>query len=213
MVGKGAFGKVYQALNLNSGELMAVKCVELGNVSDADMEEIRNEVQLLRSLKHRHVVQYIATHQMEGSLNILMEFCPGGSVATLLRSFGPLPESVLAQYSRQMMEGIGYIHQHQVFPSFHSLPFIPLQTHTPHTDHPHPHPPTPPTRPPTPARPPAHPPSHLPIHPSTRPPAYPPMKVAAERSTGRKPGLRQNAKPSSLSRNPETLISKLTPNP
>eukprot|EP00802_Teleaulax_amphioxeia_P010472 Tamp_10500.p1 GENE.Tamp_10500~~Tamp_10500.p1 ORF type:complete len:561 (-),score=122.97 Tamp_10500:325-2007(-) len=114
MVGKGAFGKVYQALNLNSGELMAVKCVELGNVSDADMEEIRNEVQLLRSLKHRHVVQYIATHQMEGSLNILMEFCPGGSVATLLRSFGPLPESVLAQYSRQMMEGIGYIHQHQV---------------------------------------------------------------------------------------------------
>ena len=79
MVGKGAFGKVFQALNLNSGELMAVKCVELCNVSDDDMEEIRNEVQLLRSLKHRHVVQYIATHQMEGSLNILMEFCPGQS--------------------------------------------------------------------------------------------------------------------------------------
>jgi hypothetical protein len=31
---------VLQALNLNSGELMAVKCVELGNVSDADMEEV-----------------------------------------------------------------------------------------------------------------------------------------------------------------------------
>ena len=33
-----------QALNLNSGELMAVKVVELSNVSDDDMEEIRNEV-------------------------------------------------------------------------------------------------------------------------------------------------------------------------
>jgi len=117
MVGKGAFGKVFQALNLNSGELMAVKSIELGNVSDDDMEEIRNEVQLLRSLKHKHVVQYIATHQMDNSLNILMEFCPGGSVASMLRSFGAFPERVLSQYSRQMMEGIAYIHQHQVSPT------------------------------------------------------------------------------------------------
>jgi serine/threonine protein kinase len=45
-------------------------------------QELR--VSLLRSLKHRHVVQYIGTHQRDDSLNILMEFCPGGSVASLL---------------------------------------------------------------------------------------------------------------------------------
>ena len=35
---------------MNSGELMAVKVVELSNVSDDDMEEIRNEVKLLSLL-------------------------------------------------------------------------------------------------------------------------------------------------------------------
>ena len=114
MVGKGAFGKVFQALNLNSGELMAVKCVEFANMTEEDVAEIRNEVQLLRHLKHRHVVQYIATHEMDSSLNILMEYCPGGSVASLSRSFGPFPEAVVAQYSRQLMEGIAYVHQNNV---------------------------------------------------------------------------------------------------
>jgi hypothetical protein len=53
-----------------------------------------------------------------------MEFCPGGSVATLLRSFGAFPEPVLAQYSRQLMEGIAYIHEHQVLLSLSSLSLL-----------------------------------------------------------------------------------------
>ena len=57
-------------------------CITRTRVQILTPEELR--VSLLRSLKHRHVVQYIGTHQREDSLNILMEFCPGGSVASLL---------------------------------------------------------------------------------------------------------------------------------
>jgi serine/threonine protein kinase len=44
------------------------------------------------------------------------------------RSFGPFPEPVLAQYTRQIMEGLAYIHEHQVFVSslFFPLSFFPL---------------------------------------------------------------------------------------
>jgi len=114
MVGRGAFGKVFQAMNLMTGELMAVKCVELNNVSPEELEEIKNEVNLLRTLRHRHVVSYIGTHMMDNSFNILMEFCPGGSVSTLLKAFGAFPEPVLAQYTRQCFEGLQYIHAHAV---------------------------------------------------------------------------------------------------
>ena len=48
IVGRGAFGKVFQAMNLADGELMAIKCVELNNVSKEELEEIQNEVNLLR---------------------------------------------------------------------------------------------------------------------------------------------------------------------
>eukprot|EP00282_Hemiselmis_andersenii_P004399 CAMPEP_0114170444 /NCGR_PEP_ID=MMETSP0043_2-20121206/34150_1 /TAXON_ID=464988 /ORGANISM="Hemiselmis andersenii, Strain CCMP644" /LENGTH=93 /DNA_ID=CAMNT_0001268063 /DNA_START=6 /DNA_END=284 /DNA_ORIENTATION=+ len=93
-------------MNLENGELMAVKCVELNNVSAEELEEIKNEVNLLRTLRHRHVVSYIGTHTMEGSFNILMEYCPGGSVSTLLAAFGPFEERVLSQYARQCYEGL-----------------------------------------------------------------------------------------------------------
>lgn len=78
MVGRGAFGKVFQAMNLADGELMAVKCVELNNVSKEELEEIKNEVNLLRTLRHRHVVSYVGTHTMDSSFNIIMEYCPVG---------------------------------------------------------------------------------------------------------------------------------------
>ena len=114
LVGKGAFGKVYQAMNLLTGELMAVKCVDLQNITEEEQQEIKNEVMLLRSLKHAHIVQYIGTHQMDSSLSIFMEFCPGGSVASLCQSFGGFPEPVVAQYTRQVAEGLAFIHSHAV---------------------------------------------------------------------------------------------------
>lgn len=114
MVGRGAFGKVFQAMNLENGELMAVKCVELNNIGQEELEEIKNEVALLRALRHRHVVQYVGTHSTAASLNILMEYCPGGSVSALLESFGALPEAVLARYARQVAEGVAYVHARQV---------------------------------------------------------------------------------------------------
>ena len=52
------------------------RCVELNNVSHEELEEIKNEVNLLRTLRHRHVVSYVGTHSMENSFNILMEYCP-----------------------------------------------------------------------------------------------------------------------------------------
>lgn len=46
MVGRGAFGKVFMAMNLVTGELMAVKCVELTDIAKEELEEIQNEVLL-----------------------------------------------------------------------------------------------------------------------------------------------------------------------
>ena len=40
-----------------------------------------------------------------------MEFCPGGSISHLLKAFGPLEEDVIRAYSRQILEGLDYLHQ------------------------------------------------------------------------------------------------------
>ena len=39
-----------------------------------------------------------------------MEFAPGGSIQNLIKTFGPLEEQVIAKYTKQIVEGIRYIH-------------------------------------------------------------------------------------------------------
>jgi serine/threonine protein kinase len=53
---------------------------------------------------HAYTVSYIAIDITDTNLNILMEFCPGGSVAHLLKAFGALEEDVIRSYTRQILE-------------------------------------------------------------------------------------------------------------
>jgi serine/threonine protein kinase len=61
MIGQGAFGKVFHALNLDTGEFMAVKQVISGQEAQQKKqnESLEREIELLRDLHHDNVVRYI----------------------------------------------------------------------------------------------------------------------------------------------------------
>jgi serine/threonine protein kinase len=59
---------------------------------------------------HAHAVSYIAIDITDTNLNILMEFCPGGSVAHLLKAFGALEEDVIRSYTKQILEVSQFIY-------------------------------------------------------------------------------------------------------
>ncbi|CAA0376717.1 unnamed protein product [Arabidopsis thaliana] len=52
------------------------------------------EVQLLKNLSHPNIVRYLGTVRESDSLNIMMQFVPGGSISSLLAKFGSFPEPV-----------------------------------------------------------------------------------------------------------------------
>ena len=112
-VGEGATGKVYVGLNVNTGELLAVKRIHFDNITRDELAAIEQEILLLQKLRHQHIVSYMAIDITDTNLNILMEFCPGGSVAHLLKAFGPLEEDVLRAYTRQILDGIHFLHENQ----------------------------------------------------------------------------------------------------
>ncbi|KAG6481151.1 hypothetical protein ZIOFF_057746 [Zingiber officinale] len=86
LIGCGAFGHVYMGMNLDSGELLAVK--------QAHIRELEEEVKLLKNLSHPNIVRYLGTTREEETLNIFLEFVPGGSISSLLGKFGSFPEAV-----------------------------------------------------------------------------------------------------------------------
>ncbi|XVF63187.1 hypothetical protein PTKIN_Ptkin09bG0067900 [Pterospermum kingtungense] len=119
LIGCGAFGRVYMGMNLDSGELLAIKQVLIGSnaskeKTQAHIRELEEEVKLLKNLSHPNIVRYLGTAREDDSLNILLEFVPGGSISSLLGKFGSFPESVVRMYTKQLLLGLEYLHNNRI---------------------------------------------------------------------------------------------------
>uniref|UniRef100_A0A4W5L8I4 Mitogen-activated protein kinase kinase kinase 19 n=1 Tax=Hucho hucho TaxID=62062 RepID=A0A4W5L8I4_9TELE len=81
---------------------------------DGEYNRLQEEVDLLKNLHHSNIVGFLGTSLRDHMVNIFMEYVPGGSIASVLHRFGPLPERVLALYTRQILEGVSYLHLNRV---------------------------------------------------------------------------------------------------
>ncbi|KAF4617839.1 hypothetical protein D9613_005703 [Agrocybe pediades] len=113
-LGKGAFGQVYRALNWATGETVAVKEIQLSNIPKGDLGEIMSEIDLLKNLNHPNIVKYKGFVKTREFLYIILEFCENGSLHNISKRFGKFPESLVAVYISQVLEGLVYLHDQGV---------------------------------------------------------------------------------------------------
>jgi len=113
-LGSGAVGTVFQGLNLDTGELMAVKLMDSADLSARELAALEQEVQLLRSFRHPNIVRYLGAQREGSTLCIFLEYVPGGSVKRLLDRFGGLEEAVVRRYTRHLLVGLEYLHRNGI---------------------------------------------------------------------------------------------------
>ncbi|KAI5100980.1 mitogen-activated protein kinase kinase kinase 19 [Silurus meridionalis] len=117
ILGRGAYGTVYCGLS-SEGQLIAVKQVTLdvsnSETAEKEYDRLEREVDLLKNLNHQNIVGFLGTTLSGNVISILMEYVPGGSISNVLNRFGPLPEKVFALYTRQILEGVVYLHDNRV---------------------------------------------------------------------------------------------------
>ncbi|PKK28683.1 mitogen-activated protein kinase kinase kinase 19 [Columba livia] len=117
VLGKGAYGTVYCGLT-SQGQLIAVKEIVLDPsdqlTTEKEYQKFHEEVDLLKTLKHINIVTYLGTCLEDNILSIFMEFVPGGSISSVINRFGPLPEIVLCRYTKQILQGVAYLHDNCV---------------------------------------------------------------------------------------------------
>ena len=65
---------------------------------------------LLKDLNHENIVRYFGSSSDENYLNIFLEYVPGGSVQTMLNSYGPFEEPLIRNFIRQVLIGLNYLH-------------------------------------------------------------------------------------------------------
>ena len=75
------------------------------HLSPATVRDSFYQVELLSQLNHPNIVKYVGTLRQSKRLYIFLEYVPGGSISGLLTRFGPLNESVIRVYTRQILKG------------------------------------------------------------------------------------------------------------
>ncbi|QLL31180.1 hypothetical protein HG536_0B00410 [Torulaspora globosa] len=111
-VGRGNFGDVYKACDKKTGEIVAVKVVNLEH-TDEDINLLAQEIFFLAELKSPYITNYITTMTEDASMWIIMEYCGGGSCADLLKNIynNGLPEAKAAYITREVVKGLVYLHE------------------------------------------------------------------------------------------------------
>ncbi|KDQ26670.1 hypothetical protein PLEOSDRAFT_30777, partial [Pleurotus ostreatus PC15] len=110
-IGRGQFGSVYRALNLNTGQMVAVKRIRLEGLKENEVTQLMREVDLVKSLSHPSIVKYEGMARDEDTLSIVLEYAESGSLVQTLKAFGKLNESLVAGYVVKILEGLDYLHQ------------------------------------------------------------------------------------------------------
>ncbi|KAK8629504.1 hypothetical protein V6N13_078343 [Hibiscus sabdariffa] len=115
-IGKGAYGRVYKGLDLENGDFVAIKQVSLENIVQEDLNIIMQEIDLLKNLNHKNIVKYLGSSKTKSHLHIILEYVENGSLANIIKpnKFGPFPESLVAVYIAQVLEGLVYLHEQGV---------------------------------------------------------------------------------------------------
>lgn len=124
LIGKGSFGRVYLAFNVATGEVIAVKQVEIPktasdllNEQQHDMvEALYQEIMMLKDLDHENIVQYLGYghDEAEGVIHIFLEYVSGGSVASRLTLHGAFDEPLTKYFTRQICSGLEYLHKRHI---------------------------------------------------------------------------------------------------
>jgi serine/threonine protein kinase len=118
-IGKGTFGRVYLGMNITTGELIAVKQVEVNpKAAGSDKDKIKElvksldqEIDTMQHLDHANIVQYLGCEKKEYSISIFLEYISGGSVGSCIRKHGKFEESVVSSLTRQTLRGLAYLHR------------------------------------------------------------------------------------------------------
>ncbi|KAK9507691.1 hypothetical protein O3M35_007492 [Rhynocoris fuscipes] len=114
-IGHGRFGKVYTAVNTDTGELMAMKEISLQPNDIRTIRKVGLEFKIFEGIVHDHLIRYYGAEVHREELLIFMELCTEGTLESLVAATeSGLPEGIVRRYTNQLVSAISTLHNHSI---------------------------------------------------------------------------------------------------
>lgn len=109
VIGRGKFGVVYKGYHMKTKHVYAIKVLNLDSNED-EIEDVQQEIKFLSSSRNiQNVTKYYGSYLLDTKLWIIMEYCAGGSLRTLLRA-GVLNDEMIGVIFRELLYAVSAIH-------------------------------------------------------------------------------------------------------
>ncbi|OAL34014.1 hypothetical protein AYO20_06662 [Fonsecaea nubica] len=123
LIGKGSFGRVYKGRQLSTSKVVAIKVLDIdeadfhafGDHKDEQIRDFNREIRILRQAQEsgaENLNQMIEALPVHSQLWLVCEYCPGGSVKTLMRATNDrLSEKYIVIVARELAKALKGLHQ------------------------------------------------------------------------------------------------------
>ncbi|KAF6176628.1 hypothetical protein GIB67_034490 [Kingdonia uniflora] len=108
-IGRGKYSTVYKARKKKTIEYFACKSVD-----KSQKPKVLQEIRVLHSLEHPNVLRFYAWYETSAHLWLVLEYCVGGDLMTLLGQDGQLPEDSVHDLARDLLKALQFLHSNGI---------------------------------------------------------------------------------------------------
>ncbi|NWQ70244.1 MYLK3 kinase, partial [Neopipo cinnamomea] len=113
VLGGGRFGQVHKCTEISTGLNLAAKIIKVKGAKEK--EEVKNEINIMNQLNHVNLIQLYDAFEAKNSVTLIMEYLDGGELFDRITDENyHLTELDAILFTKQICEGVHYLHQHYI---------------------------------------------------------------------------------------------------
>lgn len=111
-LGEGAFSKVKLAVNVKTGQKVAIKIISRENLHGKLKENFKSEMNIMFAMDHPGIIKLIHVMRSEKHMFLVLEYAEGGELFTQIAKNGKLDENTSRNYFQQLIDALDFMHLH-----------------------------------------------------------------------------------------------------
>jgi len=114
-IGKGGFGEVWKVNHKKTNDLYVIKVLDKLKLKKQNLiEQLNLEIKIMYKVHHPHIMQLINHYEDDNNFFMIMPYASRGQLYNLLRKNTKLEQNLTAQFLRETISAVKYLHEHDI---------------------------------------------------------------------------------------------------